>query len=274
MDFEAPFALAVCTDKDLQSLCECLWQRRVCNACEAGHRTSTHDASCDWLLYASRIETFFQYYRAVTSLYLPELLPGSSPALNSHGDLHKLIKGLKQHIKTTRSEFTKTYFMRCKNDNAAPPPLSDQSRAVDLAVRVMMMVNCAVDEYSLGLLESGVAPLTWHNDETLVQFFEKIFPQSTHRALDTKSDFGRAPGIAAMLAAPKLKSIAKLKLEPTNDIRDHLRLDQSKGILLVYHHVGFLIACLSASRNSWTNRSLEHEIERYVIIAVGSLRLG
>jgi hypothetical protein len=58
MDFEAPFALAVCTDQDLQSLCEFLWQWRVCNACEAGNRTSTHNASCGWLLYASRLETF------------------------------------------------------------------------------------------------------------------------------------------------------------------------------------------------------------------------
>ncbi|ERF76426.1 hypothetical protein EPUS_07306 [Endocarpon pusillum Z07020] len=257
-----PFPLSSCSDRDLHHLCECLWRWEICVDCKAGTDTLRHNPSCPWPTRAAKLSRFFEYYKVVTRSYIPELLPGDCPALRSHDDLFHLISALKEKADIPRGELTKSHFDGPHVNKGNPPPQSDQNRAVDLAVRVMLMINCAVDDQSLGLLESGVAPLTWRNDETLCQFLKKIFPQEQYQILDAKTDGKRSPGIKTLLTASRLKSIARLTIEPTNDIRDHLRLTQRTGVVLIYHHVGFLIESLTSGHPSSPVGSLEQEIRR------------
>lgn len=257
----ASFLLSSCTEQDLQSLCQSLWDWNVCKDCKAGVLPATHEPSCVWPSQSKILEKYFAYYRRAVGSYMPELLSGSPAALQTHGDLHKLILALKDSTQVKRGQFTEAHFSASKGSNSTTPLLTDQNRAVDLAIRIILMVNCAADDRSLALLESGVAPLAWRNDETLIQFFDKIFPQEASQLLNAKSQYERSPGITALLTATKLRSIARLSFEPTNDIRDHLRLDQSTGVVLVYHHVAFLMECLSASRNIQINTSVGDEVK-------------
>lgn len=261
MSLISPFPLAACTDQDLQSLCSHLWAWNICDDCKAGRSVGRHDPQCSWVGKKGRLENYFAYYRSITASYVPELLPGNSPALEDHQQLHTLIEALKNNGNVLRGDITNSFYASHKFTNRPEPPAYDQNKAVDLALRVMAMLNCAADDLSLNLLESGVAPLPWREDETLLQFFDKIFPQATYQLLDTKSGHGRSPGITALLAAVRLKSIARLTLEPTDDIRDHLRLDQSTGVVLVYHHVGYLVECLRASRHAKSNGGVEEEMK-------------
>lgn len=181
--------------------------------------------------------------------------------MNSHEQLHELISALKTDLNISRDDFVKNHFGGPKFCSGSRPSLFDQNKGVDLAVRVMLMLNCASNDLSLGLLESGVAPLPWRRDETLLQFFSKTFPQAAYQLLDAKAEYERTPGITALLAASKLTSMARLELEPTDDIRDHLRLDQNTGVVLIYHHIGFLIECLTASYDAQPPGSLQEEIK-------------
>lgn len=112
------------------------------------------------------------------------------------------------------------------------------------------MVNCVPDGPSLGLLECGVMPLTWGIHESLADFLTNIFPTSNNSLLNEKERFGRSPGVKALLTATRLKRIAGLRIEPTDDLRDHLRVEQRTGTLLVYHHTAYLTQNLITSMSS------------------------
>jgi hypothetical protein len=177
---------------------------------------------------------FFDYYKDITASYEPD---GKQAALRSHEDLFKLILVLKASPDLTRAQLLGKLFTA--QTPGEPIAVVDQEHAVNLAVRVMLMVNCSAQLQSSGLLEHGGYQVRWHNDVTFSQFVESTFPMTDHPGLN-EDTVGSSLDIRSALTAKKLKKRARLKLRPTDDLRNHLKLDRKNGTVQIYHHTAFL----------------------------------
>ena len=245
---ESPFPLKGITDRDLQKLAQALWDWNICTPCQDDQTPATPCAqpSCSWRGGSTRLYHFFDFYKDVTSYYVPELLPGSRPALRSHADVLDIIKLLKTHPDKPRSELTEQYFSE-RRDSAPRPPAVDQHRAFNLAVKIMSMVTCSAENQPLGLLELGTQPIQWRADKSLLDFLAKAFPRTDVGNLRVKDDAGKTRDVKSALTARRLKKIAGLRFEKTDDLRSHLRLDATKGIVEIFHYTSVLKEHLVAS---------------------------
>jgi hypothetical protein len=201
---------------------------------------------------------FFDYYKDVTASYETELGHGKQGALRSHEDLFEVIRALKANPDLTRAQLIEKLF-------AAQTPgeliaVVDREHAINLAVRVMLMVNCSAPHQSSSLLEHGGYQVRWHSDVTFSQFVEDIFPMTDHPGLN-EDPVGSPLDIRSALTAKKLKKRAKLKFRPTNDLRNHLKLDRSNGIVEIYHHTAFLKEHLRVTRDEARNLSCTESLK-------------
>ncbi|RYP28250.1 hypothetical protein DL767_007300 [Monosporascus sp. MG133] len=236
------FPLDEVTDAQLQALCHTLWDWTLCAGCSVAQPCVREECP---QRRSPRLEPFFQYYKEVTASYVPELLlPDTTQAIRSHEDLFDIICLLKEKPTIQRAQLTKEYFSSRVEENE--PPLSDQHRAFNLAMRAMAMVNCCIENQAGGLLESGEEPSVWRSDKSLHEFISSTFPMRDHPSLNEKDE--SAPDIKAGLTATKLKKVAGLKFKGTNDLRNHLKLDQKAGIVEIYHHTSVLKEHLMASK--------------------------
>lgn len=88
---------------------------------------------------------FLRFYRQVT-WYIPEILADSQPALHNHQDLLDIIKLLKEKFNVSRSVLTKEYFSKYGMDGQSDT--TNQHRAFDLAMKVLIMVESSSDNQS------------------------------------------------------------------------------------------------------------------------------
>ncbi|EXJ64908.1 hypothetical protein A1O7_01247 [Cladophialophora yegresii CBS 114405] len=254
----SPFPLEDVSDQHLQQLCEVLWSWKICLRCRAGQGCTVPE--CPWPR-SLRLARYFAFYKDITASYVPEFLPGCHPALRSHEDLFEIIRALKTQPDVPRSQLTQHYFSNRDGGNAPLPPVADQDRAVNLAVRAMTMIKCSADRQSSDSLELGIRPLQWRQEISLSQFLREAFPKTNHPALGEKDNTGSSVEIKANLTAQRLKKVAGLKFQPTNDLREHLKLDQKLGVVLIFDHTAFLTEHLIASRSISTNASAGQAIE-------------
>lgn len=235
------FPLGDVSDSQLQALCEALWTWALCAPCSQGRDCNREECP---RRRTPRLEPFFQYYREVTASYIPELImPGSSQAIRSHEDLFDIIRLLHQNPTMQRGRLTAQYFSR--RGEEYEPPINDQHRAFNLAVRVMLMINCCIDGQAGGRLELGVEPSVWRGDKSLVEFVSATFPTRDHPTLNEKDE--SYPDIKFELTAKKLGKVAGLRFKGTDDLRNHLKLDQKTGVVEIYHHTSVLKEHLVAS---------------------------
>lgn len=230
----AAFPLERATDGDLRELCQVLWSWQFCQACCSGKRCP--NANCPWWR-TKRLTRFFDYYKVMTASYEPDAGPGQVPALKTHTDLFGIIRKLKSEPGLTRAKLSDEIFNN-------PPgrrqiSLVDRNRAINLAVKIMVMVNCSMKPESSGLLELGTQQIRWREDVTFSQFIEDIFPMTDHPGLNDDTA-GPLLGLRTVLTAKKLKKHAGLKFRPTDDLTSHLKLDRKSGIVQIYHHTAFL----------------------------------
>lgn len=235
----SPYPLQHMTDADLQRLTQSLWGWDICEACKKTETCTT--PSCLWRR-SSRLKWFFGFYKDVTSFYVPELLPGSAPALRSHQDVFDIIRLLRAHPNTKRSQLTQEYF----SQRDQPPPPADQHRAFNLAVRIMSMVKCSADNQPSGILELGTQPIRWHSDRSLADFMAKAFPQGDKGNLHVRDDSGKIRDLRSTVTARRLKKVACLRFEGTDDLRNHLKMDVKEGVVEVFHCTSVLKEHLTA----------------------------
>lgn len=229
----ALFPLEKVDEAHFQELCQTLWQWGSCDACTAGHQCGI--MSCPWRRW-KRLNPFFQFYKACTASYVPELLVGTHPALSGHEDLLNIIS-LLQDKSTTPREILMEQYLATLGENSQPEE-SDMHRAFNLAVKVMTMVTCSGENQPADLFSAGSAPVEWRNGDSLAQFFESAFPIRDHPTLNEKDEGG--VDIKSQLKAVQLQSIAGLKFRGTDNLRDHLRMNQETGIVDLYHHTSVL----------------------------------
>ncbi|KAF4508095.1 hypothetical protein G6O67_004520 [Ophiocordyceps sinensis] len=245
---DSPFPLQSITDSELQRLAQALWNWDICEPCQSGAPCVL--PSCSWRRSA-RLWRFFDFYKAITASYVPELLPGSKPALRDHADVLDIILLLRANPDTQRHALTHDYFRR----RVIKPPPADQHRAFNLVVQVMTMVKCSAENQPSGLLELGTQPLPWHAHASLTEFMSRAFPESERVhvcALDNQISH-----MKSALRARRLRKVAGLRFRGTDDLRNHLRLDTSKGIVEIFHYTSVLKEQLLASRPSPDSHSLQ-----------------
>jgi hypothetical protein len=215
------FPLSKVTTSQLQQLTQALWSWSICGECSAGKTCQTED--CPWQRSAI-LTRFFQFYKAVTATYDADVKTGQRPGLRSHEDLLEIFEELKSNPEVTRTGLLEKLFID-------RPVRNDQERAINIAVRVMMMVNCSTSRQSSVILEHGSQQVPWGKDVTFAEFITSIFPKTDHPSIDDIKD---------NLRATRLKKRAGLRFEPTDDLRNHLKLDRKRAVVEIFHHTAFL----------------------------------
>ncbi|KUJ06997.1 uncharacterized protein LY89DRAFT_767316 [Mollisia scopiformis] len=215
------FPLGSVNNAHLQQLGEVLWSWEVCTECLAGKPCKSKD--CPWPR-STHLTLYFQHYKLLTSLYECNIEEGQTSGLVSHEDIFKLIRQLQSNPELTKAELLRKLFPNF-------PIRDDQERALNLAARITMMVDCSASRQSSVLLEHGNHKIRWNNDVTFPQFLCDTFPQSVHPSIQD---------ITQELRGTKLKKHARLCFKPTDDLRNHLRLDRKAAVVEIFHHTAFL----------------------------------
>ena len=230
--------LEQCSQEQLQQLAQCLWSWRPCNESASDPHKTCVEPSCP-SQRSRRLVRFFQYYRDVTRKYEPNLGPVVGPALQSHDELFGVIKGIRSMPDLPREKLAQNVFVN-RIKRSKKPLSEDQERAIDLAVRVMTMVNCSDQRLSPGLLEHGAFQIRWPSDVTFSQFIANAFPATDHPSLNDEEGIAVGQGLKSALTANKLRKRARLTFRPTDDLRSHLRLDRKLHVVEIFHHTAFL----------------------------------
>lgn len=242
------------SDKQLHTLGETLWSWKLCQDCKTSRSCLTE--ACPSQRF-KRLGRFFRHYKDLTASYEADAAPGDPAALTTHEDLFAIIKQLKLEPDITRADFAAKIF---RDDQCRRLPASaDRERAINLAVRVMAMVNCSAQRHSSGLLEQGLSQAPWRSDVTFSQFIVDAFPMTDHPILND-DDLKGSMDLKAALMAKKLKKRIGLKLQPTDDLRRHLKLDRRTRVVEIYHHTAFLKEHLRLTINEAPNMSVIESI--------------
>ena len=236
------FPLSKVTTTQLQQLTQALWSWSICGECSAGKSCQTED--CPWQRSAI-LTRFFQFYKEVTATYDADLKTGQKPGLRSHEDLLEIIEELKSNPELTRMALLEKLFID-------RPVRSGQERAINIAVRVMMMVNCSTSRQSSVILEHGSQQIPWGKDVTFAEFIASIFPKTDHPSIDDIKD---------NLRATILKKRAGLRFEPTDDLRNHLKLDRKSAVVEIFHHTAFLKEQLRLTKDKPRNITLADSLK-------------
>lgn len=250
------FPLIDATEDDLLRLSYVLWSWPVCTDCRPEGRCMRE--GCPAARF-KRLARFFEYYRDLAAPYESDLTIHERAALNSHEDIIKIIRELKSNPEVSRAALAQKLFPYV--DTGTNVSEGDQERAVNLAVKVMVMINCTAQRRSYGLLELRNIQAPWRNDVPFRQFLEDMFPTTDHPGLNSDDDAAELGiDMKTSLMAKKLKKHAGLKFQPTDDLRSHLKLDKKKGIVEIYHHTAFLKEHLRLTKGQPHNISVADQL--------------
>lgn len=107
-------------------------------------------------------------------------------------------------------------------------------RALEMSVRIALTINVNSSDMAVGGVAFYEQPLDWYREESVLDLVNKAFPTKHGLELPAEAEIDGA------FAAEYLVSNCGVELEWTNYLTDHLRLDQSRRVLLVYRHKVFL----------------------------------
>lgn len=244
-DIPSPYPLRDASEEDLMGLAKAMWDWRLCDPCRLKPGSlQCSSQPCPGLRW-TRMKPFFDYYKDVTSAYVPDMVAETPPALSGHNELFAIIQLLKDNPDTKRSELTSTHF--ANRDGKAPTP-DDQDRAFNLAFRVMTTVTCCLDSRSVDTLEAGLQPIPWRDDMTWTEFLSTVFPVIGLDPGDGRDATSRR--INELVTGRRLMKVGRLRFVPTDELRNHLKLNQRDGTVELYHHTSFLKESLIASRET------------------------
>ncbi|KAF2104513.1 hypothetical protein NA57DRAFT_51334 [Rhizodiscina lignyota] len=191
--FAIPITLGELSKSELLSLCTVLWDWQLCRTCKANQQCES--TQCPGQRF-SRLESFFDYYKTISSAYIPEFLSGEKIALRTHQDVCDIIRTITSDILAPKAQLMDRYFAARENSQASMPPMADQHRAFNLAVRVMIMANCSTSSHDPGLVELGTQPTPWRADMSFKQFMEQSFPKTGHPGLAKCTPAGTSDGVS------------------------------------------------------------------------------
>ena len=230
----SPFPLRGTTVRQMQKLGQVLWSWSTCDDCSNNLFCITENCPSP---RAKRLVRYFEHYKALTASYEPDIRPSETPALRTHDDLFDILGQLKLMPDMPRAQFTGLVFQ--KRAQQLTPPAADKERALDLAVKVMVMVNCSARREPSGQLEHGPHQIPWVSDVAFGQYITNIFPITDNPSLN--DDESKASiDIKSFLTARKLSKRIGLKFQPTENLGRHLKLDRKTNTIEIFHHTAFI----------------------------------
>jgi hypothetical protein len=182
----------------------------------------------------------------------------SIAAISCHEDLLKIIRTLLEDPLVTRSKLKSELFKLQINGLRTA---SDQDLAIDLAVKIMTMLDGDLRHTNHAELEDGNHGTLWL-EESFASFLKGSLPSlDCLEHSEPESDVLRQA--IESLSGHSLIKHAQLEFQGTDNIRDHLKLDRKSGVVYIYHHAAFLKECLRATREfngNSTNALLPRQI--------------
>jgi hypothetical protein len=191
-----------------------------------------------------RFRNYFDYYesemKALQWGKYPPTWPDPDLAATTHAELICIVNELQQNRGSTRPQIRNALKPSFPNSGAY-----SLNRAIDLAIRVWLMVN--VREPVLECQNLPRTPmLQWDDSSTFQHFLDGLFPLSQWH-LEAK-----ATRLHPHFTVTNMVRICGLNLYWTDSLEDHLRLDRNEegNWLRVYRHKCFLQGQIDGVRGS------------------------
>ena len=181
-------------------------------------------------------EAYFRYYESEIAM----LQFGSSPlsrqstnlAAKTHGDILYIARILQQCGSETRSAVRRS--LQTRFPDAKDIALN---RSIDLTIRLWLSINVREDAFRA--LSPQTPALGWDDVSTLQDFLLGLFPRAQWHLL------ARDGRLHPYFTVANMIKICGLRLEWTDSLEDHLRLDRRHKILRVFRHKCCLTAHLT-----------------------------
>ena len=225
----------------LVRLYEVLWSWDLC---ECGYENGPCDSERCTTRRSARLQRYSEYYKKVTSTYESDTTAHDGWALSSHEDLAQIIVLIRANIGLDRKSLTHKAFAH--RPGRRLPSQKDQDRAMDLAIKSLAMINSLTSHSSPEITEDDSCRMPWAADASFQDFCNLTFPRMDHPILNDPEG-SLFSDVKDSLRARKLQKVLGLKLCPTDDLRNHLRLDWKSSSLHIFHHTAFLKEHLRAT---------------------------
>lgn len=241
--------------KQVSRLFQTLWSWELCADCQNGQICNSQECpGCR----ISHLERYLQYYKAIIAIYL-EMGSTSERLINSHKSLFAVISILKSHPNVTRAEISQLAFPTADTN----PGCLDDTDALALIVKVLLMIDPSALHHSSDRLEKGAFRVHWKSDIPFSKFVQDIFPIGNHPVL-SYANSELFVHMKSELQATNLKRRLGIIVTATSDIQNHLHFDRRRNVLEVFHYAAFLKEQLRVTRNASDCLSTPLSIERYV----------
>ena len=179
----------------------------------------------------NRLRRYLEYCRVLIKAYESGSSADAKKLCSYVVDAIALIRS---NPKDSRSQFA-SKLLSLRNDVS----VDDADKALTIAVKVLLMMNCGYKSQSTEILESGSFLQPWNGSADLVSFVLNSFPR-TDPPTFRDDEAAQTSIMKSKIQARKLTRQAGLSFVPTDDIRDHLKLDHKAGVVHVFHYTAFL----------------------------------
>lgn len=230
------YGLGPVDDSARQQLGRVLWKWKLCGSCN--DKPSCGQSSCVWN-QADSFSAFWDIYERMTEAYSPAHL-GRSAALTSHKDLLNIIEEIQRQPNVPRKTLVQNIFEGRRAGDDELPEERDQERAFSIAASILLLMDFRVLHDAANIMSGNTLRVSWRDDVSAAIFVEEAFPSRPVPDLQH---------ILIELKAKRLTKSAKLRLEPTNDIRRHLVLDKKRKTLWIFHHMAALRQLLATNED-------------------------
>lgn len=206
---------------------------------------------------AEKFPSFGTYFRIYDTLTTPQYaaIQIHPPALSSHDDVRRLALELRANSQSTREEFRSRVFPGHITD---PEVAVDQERAINVAVQLLLMIDCSdkarhYEGYEIG----GFRPVSWDGSERLVDFVGKAFSACVHRPEMVRTAMKEKNALKCW----KLKKRTHVKFLPTDNLAEHLLYDPKDNTVRIFRQTAFLKAHLRLSASRPVNYGIAESLE-------------
>ncbi|KAH6622161.1 hypothetical protein C7974DRAFT_217214 [Boeremia exigua] len=229
--------LEVVADSDLQSICKCVLGWQMCGQCNGKPHCKT--PKCPWSR-RDRVRSVLTRYERLCSYYMP--VSTAHQALSCHQDLLDIMELIKDHPNMIKEQLMKQHF----NTAATSVPILDQERAFNLAVSVLLSINCGIPNDCADNLEDSADSFPWACGISVTALVDEAFGTKSngHKTVDSPSI------LESNLSAQCLRSTARLRIQATDDMRSHLKLDLKARVVYLFDCTVLAEEMLAATRQS------------------------
>ncbi|KAK1754020.1 hypothetical protein QBC47DRAFT_461995 [Echria macrotheca] len=218
-----------------KGLCQALWDwNRYCPDCPDSSTNDLEsichkdDSECPWKRRFHAKRAFIEFYKKAAQRYPPLPFSRHAQVIHKHQDLFDIIAFLRRADPNhSRSKCMDLYFDPVPSNDRETPICRE--KAFLLAARILTMIGVTM-----------YGERAWYMNESLNVVVTNSFPPDP---LPIPIKDRRWIKIRDELTAYNLVTTAKLKIRPTDEVQNHLKLDK-QGNLFIFHHVGFIAECL------------------------------